>query len=267
MFFHLFNIPRDLESDSEDDVSETLLPSTSSSILSSNLRDGREKRRNRELYIALKIFILTSAVYLVVGVVIIFSGMFNGTFLHENIYRQPEGPEVDKAWEGLGVDYRPIILPSEEAEKSGLRPDQVKVQESFGGGYIANVEGLHHLHCLNVLRKSLKWNYDYYVAQKKPPFSNSEGVVRFHVTHCLDVLRQQLMCVPDIGVLGQVWWQPENEVQPIPFVDFNTKHRCRDFEGVRQWTEAHQLPPEEDVDMDHFYQMPKPGDIIYPEIP
>jgi hypothetical protein len=28
---------------------------------------------------------------------------FNGTFVHENIYRQDAGPEVDAAWEALGV--------------------------------------------------------------------------------------------------------------------------------------------------------------------
>lgn len=36
---------------------------------------------------------------------------FNGTFLHENVYRQNAGPEVDAAWEALGVDCEtPIIL-------------------------------------------------------------------------------------------------------------------------------------------------------------
>jgi hypothetical protein len=29
---------------------------------------------------------------------------FNGTFLNENIYRQPGRPEVDAAWEALGVN-------------------------------------------------------------------------------------------------------------------------------------------------------------------
>ena len=28
---------------------------------------------------------------------------FNGTFAHENIYRQDAGLEVDKAWEALGI--------------------------------------------------------------------------------------------------------------------------------------------------------------------
>lgn len=111
------------------------------------------------------------------------------------------------------------------------------------------------------------WNYEYYKEQKQGPFVNSEYVVRFHVTHCLDILRQQLMCVVDVGVLGQIWYQPEEEQNPIPFVDFNTKHKCRDFEAVREWAEKQQLPPAETVDMGRFYELPKPGDMIYPEIP
>jgi hypothetical protein len=83
----------------------------------------------------------------------------------------------------------------------------------------------------------------------------------------MDILRQQLMCTTDIGVLGQVWYHPKGEPRPIPFVDFNTKHKCRDFEAIRRWAETHQLPPETEVDMSRFYEMPKAGDTIYPEIP
>jgi hypothetical protein len=117
------------------------------------------------------------------------------------------------------------------------------------------------------MRKALWWNYEYYREQKEGAFVNSEYVVRYHVTHCMDVLRQQLMCVTDIGVLGQVWYQPEGEANPTPFVDFNTKHRCRDYEAIRKWAEEHQLPPETEVDMNRFYEQPKPGDTIYLEIP
>jgi hypothetical protein len=43
---------------------------------------------------------------------------------------------------------RSIVVPVEEAERTGLRHDQVKVSQKYGGGFPANVEGLHHLHCL-----------------------------------------------------------------------------------------------------------------------
>ena len=43
---------------------------------------------------------------------------------------------------------RSVVIPQEEAEETGLRHDQVKVSQDYGGGFPANVEGLHHLHCL-----------------------------------------------------------------------------------------------------------------------
>lgn len=43
---------------------------------------------------------------------------------------------------------RGVRVPVEQAEESGLAPDQVKISERYGGGFPANVEGLHHLHCL-----------------------------------------------------------------------------------------------------------------------
>lgn len=43
---------------------------------------------------------------------------------------------------------RPSIVPEVYAESSGIRPGQVRVSPKYGGGFMANVEGLHHLHCL-----------------------------------------------------------------------------------------------------------------------
>lgn len=43
---------------------------------------------------------------------------------------------------------RSVVIPADQAEKSGLLPDQVKISEKYGGGFPANVEGLHQLHCL-----------------------------------------------------------------------------------------------------------------------
>jgi hypothetical protein len=91
--------------------------------------------------------------------------LFNGSFLHQNVYRGAAGPEVDAAWTALGVNCEPplveapdqhwlyppdrsVLIPPEEAEETGFRHDQVKVTEKYGGGFPANVEGLHHLHCL-----------------------------------------------------------------------------------------------------------------------
>ena len=79
--------------------------------------------------------------------------------------------------------------------------------------------------------------------------------------HCLDILRQQLMCSVDVGVLGQVWVHPDH---PEPFVDFNTEHKCRNFDEIRAWAQQNQLP--ETVPSD-FLQPPKIGDRVYEAIP
>jgi len=69
------------------------------------------------------------------------------------------------------------------------------------------------------------------------------------------------MCKPDLGFLGQVW---HNQSFPSAFVDFNTRHKCRNYESLRQWAEARQLPEEVPND---FLQPPEKGDMIYAEIP
>ncbi|EFQ91715.1 hypothetical protein CFE70_007643 [Pyrenophora teres f. teres 0-1] len=286
--------------DSESHDSATLLP-TSSSSTSLTIKPFVSSRSSRDIQVAARTLILCTIAYVGAAIWMAFgmskmpllanpdefcihhisryspvvrdvkpnwhTQLFNGSFLHQNIYRQPASPEVDAAWEALGVNYRSVVIPENEAEQMGLRPDQVKVSQEYGGGFPANVEGLHHLHCLDLVRKTLHWNYDYYLAKKQGPFVNSEYIVRVHTTHCLDTLRQALMCNPDVGVFGQVWWQPGGESEPTPFVDFNSKHRCRDFEAIREWAEAHQLPPEATVNMSRFYERPKPGDFISPEIP
>jgi hypothetical protein len=204
---------------------------------------------------------------------------YNGSFFHQTVYRGDASPEVDEAWEALGVDYRAMAIPADEAIKSGIAKDQVHIKEKYGGAYPANVEGLHHLHCLNLLRQSLPWNIDYYKEKAEGPFSNPEHILKVHIckfpfvclmfpnltliAHCVDILRQQLMCTVDTGLLGQVWWNPE---KPAAFVDFNTQHKCKNYEAIRKWAEERQLPPASMTPPD-FLQTPQAGDTVYAEIP
>lgn len=107
---------------------------------------------------------------------------YNGSFFHPTVYRGDPSPEVDAAWEALGVDYRALAVPEAEALKSGIEQDQVRIRAKYGGGYPANVEGLHHLHCLNLMRQSLKYNFDYYKAQGKGAFKNEDHIVKVHIS-------------------------------------------------------------------------------------
>lgn len=79
---------------------------------------------------------------------------------------------------------RAARVPFNVAAQSGLASDQVKIKEKYGGGYPANVEGLHHLHCLNLLRKSLAWNFEHYRKEGLGPFSNEGSILKHHVSEC-----------------------------------------------------------------------------------
>jgi hypothetical protein len=41
-----------------------------------------------------------------------------------------------------------MVLPVQVGVESGLTKDHVQRKKKYGGGYLVNVEGLHHLHCL-----------------------------------------------------------------------------------------------------------------------
>jgi hypothetical protein len=73
------------------------------------------------------------------------------------------------------------------------------------------------------------------------------------------------MCTVDVGVLGQVWYQPEGKA-PEEFFDFNTVHKCRNFGAIRDWAEKHQLPDVNDIPAD-FLEQPKEDDRIWHHVP
>ncbi|KAJ8110833.1 hypothetical protein ONZ43_g5774 [Nemania bipapillata] len=136
---------------------------------------------------------------------------FNGSLFKSDIYRQPPSPEVDQKWLDLGLNLRPQVIPESQGEKAGLTPNQAKRLDSQGGGYFVEVEAIHHLHCLNVLRQNIWFNADYYRERKIGVWSNTEPVVRLHVGHCINIIRQQLMCTADTGLFGQMWTLTESE--------------------------------------------------------
>ncbi|KAF4987367.1 hypothetical protein FDECE_15463 [Fusarium decemcellulare] len=184
--------------------------------------------------------------------------LFDGRFMEENAFRKNGSPEADAAWESLGVDYRPGFISYEDGIASGLTDAFVQRADKYGGGFIVNVEGMHHLHCLNLVRKSLWFNYDYYKKMGGHAFKNDGEVFRLHVTHCLDTIRQVLMCNVDTGVLGQVW---ANQKDPNAFPDFNTKHTCKNYEDIKKWAEKLQAPEADSLPEDYLLS-PKEGDVL-----
>lgn len=154
--------------------------------------------------------------------------------------------EVFLVPEELGGEFhaqgRDIVVP---ADTPGNR---------WGAGYPANMEALHQLHCVNLLRKALFFNYDYYASRastfskedtQQPGFHHEPSAaftdppigVRGHVNHCIDALRERIMCAADTGVSFYQWDEFSGHLMP----DFARPRQCRNFESVRKFVEQRQL--------------------------
>ncbi|KAK1251354.1 hypothetical protein MKX07_005909 [Trichoderma sp. CBMAI-0711] len=162
---------------------------------------------------------------------------FNGSFLKENIYRKVGSAEVDKAWEDLGSSYRAGVISYKDGIASGLDPSFVQRAEKYGGGFIVNVEGMHHLHCLNLVRKALYFNYDHYKELGEHAFVNEEFILRLHIR--------------------QLWVDTK---EPTAFPVFSTKHVCKNYNDIRKWAELQQAPPPDKLPKDYLAP-PKAGDV------
>lgn len=76
------------------------------------------------------------------------------------------------------------------------------------------------------------------------------------------------MCSPELSLIGEVWWdnsEPHGS-NPKAFVDFSTKHLCRNYDDVRRWAEVRQMPDLKTLPKDYLVQ-PQAGDRIFHGIP
>jgi hypothetical protein len=69
------------------------------------------------------------------------------------------------------------------------------------------------------------------------------------------------MCNVDIAVLGQVWW---NKGSPTAFPDFNTDHKCRNYDAVKKWAEEHQAAEHSPLD---YLMPPRSSDDVFEDMP
>ena len=151
----------------------------------------------------------------------------------------------------MAID-RPFLIPVPQAPVFSISTEHVIVPAEAPGargkaGYVADMDGLHQLHCLNLLRKSLFFNYEYYSSHSHPShpggsgefreFSNPPLHVRAHINHCVDALRERIMCAADSEVLPYYW----RDMQGFTIPDFAVTRQCRSFESLRRWAEEHQL--------------------------
>ncbi|KAH8817056.1 hypothetical protein F5884DRAFT_242765 [Xylogone sp. PMI_703] len=146
----------------------------------------------------------------------------------KSIFRQDPSEEVDAAWNRV-TDMNAFIISSEDVRRLGKDPSlALKAPESWGYGsdaYLAEVDGIHLVHCLDVLRKSLYHNYEHY-------FPNGSSIsYHFHVAHCQEILAHHLMCQPSVELITYNW--VEHMLPPYP--DYDMTKQCWDYEQLLEW--------------------------------
>ncbi|KAG1787748.1 uncharacterized protein HD556DRAFT_1277141 [Suillus plorans] len=160
---------------------------------------------------------------------------FNGSFNAPSIYRGTPSPELDAIWDRVSLDVRPLRMTHEQLLRTGEKPSpsMARYPDEYGGGYVATVEVIHQLHCLDMLRKA-SWGNEYH---KHGGMNKSHEASRTHLDHCIEILRQLTMCSGDVTMITHDWI----EGRATPFADFNVPHKCRNFEKILDWIDEHRV--------------------------
>lgn len=163
-------------------------------------------------------------------------GDFNN--LDNDVYRRKPSPEVDAAWDELsehGMSY----VTGEQARKMGwdtsvmpLYPPELGVGPDR---YAAETDIIHKIHCLNMVRKDV--HFDYYWRDMYPDGVPSERH-QIHTNHCIYILLQALLCDANTDMIPHVYLDD----YPWPTPDFNIDRKCGDFNTIRQWERTHSIP-------------------------
>lgn len=97
------------------------------------------------------------------------------------------------------------------------------------------LEGAHYLHCLNSI-----WQHHHlsYFPSVQEEMDELPDIHEKHFEHCIDMLRQKLVCDADPGIITFRWVEKVSG----PYPDFNTRHKCQNYESLLQWNKERQVP-------------------------
>ncbi|KAG1895141.1 uncharacterized protein F5891DRAFT_696520 [Suillus fuscotomentosus] len=177
----------------------------------------------------------------------------NGTLGTPSIYRGTPSPEVDAVWDKIALDARPIGMTLEQLLRTGAKPSpsMTRYPDEYGGDYMATVEVIHQLHCIDMLRR-VSWSNH---SSGHGAHESSEDF-RIHLDHCIEMLRQNIMCRADVTMLTYDWVEGVKD----PFPNFRIPHRCRNLEKVLDWVDAHRVdvPKSKMVRLEGNVDLPSP---------
>ncbi|KAE8354940.1 hypothetical protein BDV28DRAFT_146644 [Aspergillus coremiiformis] len=182
-----------------------------------------------------------------------FTTTINGTLFPKpeiSIAREEPSAANDAAWH----EYEKVlthVVSREEIVKLGKDPDRVaRFHDDYWGfgddAYMVQLDVMHQIHCLNLLRKAAFADYPGY----NPEMDPHDKMWWIHLGHCSDILLQNIQCNANTEVLTLAWVEDYSR----PWPDFSVNRQCRDFNTLVKWQH------ENAVDDDKFDNMPIPED-------
>ncbi|KAF7595707.1 hypothetical protein BBP40_005151 [Aspergillus hancockii] len=165
---------------------------------------------------------------------------FANAFNQKSQYRGPPTVELEKAWNDLW-DHPEVSIPKDtmtHLNRSGSMLDNYLVNpEAEKESYIGGLEVFHQIHCLNYIRQFTWFLMDKYTEETLPTgFNIPLKALRMHTDHCIETLRLVLMCQSDVTPVLVKWGTMD---PPVPEADFNSHHKCRNFEDIAAWNKKH----------------------------
>ncbi|KAL4899981.1 hypothetical protein BDW74DRAFT_183117 [Aspergillus multicolor] len=167
-------------------------------------------------------------------------------FLAHSLYFDSPLPEREAAWREL-LPPHPIAIPASHLPNlnlttdTGLEPESASEYEFISSpntptSLLALPEVFVQLHCLNLLRLHGQRDEIPNGTYDLPSFQGTEEQVSQRVEQCLDRLRTTFLCWSDIAPILMYFEDGDREARRAKKYDFGTRHRCRDFGALRDWT-------------------------------
>jgi len=134
--------------------------------------------------------------------------------------------QLDDNWDDfIGDRYFEI---TEDEARAAWGPGYHEYYEHNEGGYVAGLDVMHLLHCVNFIRQA--FSPDRY---QSSPHAHKHAKIdpTLHRDHCLEAIRQSLKCSADLTPIPSRYYEALGQ----NYIDSNRPHVCRNWGNIRSW--------------------------------
>ncbi|KAF4816065.1 Cyclochlorotine biosynthesis protein O [Colletotrichum siamense] len=128
--------------------------------------------------------------------------------------------DIDHNWEQL--HWGRFFLLTEDEAKKAWGPGYEKYWAPREGGYIAALEVMHTVHCLDHIRRAFYPD----IYPNKNPIHGTK-----HRDHCIEHLRQIILCNSDLTPIPSIFYIGVED----NYINSDRPHTCRNFQKIREF--------------------------------